>query len=393
MLGAVALAGVLLVLGLSIGVIVGATAARRSRRGHQGAQAVQLAPIGEGVDLDAPPVHTGPAPFDYAQYEDADEPDADRSIPSRSRCRSAPTTNVAIEIPVVEDPSGQLVDRRSATTRAPHQGPWKLPPANVLKRGSGKEADRRLIDEGGRVLEATLAQHGVDARLIGMTVGPTVTPYELELGARREGQPGHRPQPRHPVRDGVARRAHPRPDPRAQRDRRRGAEPVSASSSRSATCSPRRRRRPRTPTLAVGLGRDIAGKSVMLDLTTLPHVLIAGATGAGKSSCINSLVTSLLMRCTPDQVRLILVDPKRVELGAYNDLPHLLTRGRHQPEEGGQRARLGRPRDGHALRAARRGRRPRHHRLQRDVRPRRAAHQRRARPDHRARATSGCRSS
>ena len=75
----------------------------------------------------------------------------------------------------------------------------------------------------------------------------------------------------------------------------------------------------------MGLGRDISGKSVMLDVTTLPHVLIAGATGAGKSSCINSIVTSLLMRYTPDQVRLILVDPKRVELGAYNDLPHLLT--------------------------------------------------------------------
>ena len=80
-----------------------------------------------------------------------------------------------------------------------------------------------------------------------------------------------------------------------------------------------------TNPLDVGLGRDIAGRSVMIDLAALPHVLIAGATGAGKSSCINSLVTSLLMRNTPDQVRLILVDPKRVELGAYNGLPHLLT--------------------------------------------------------------------
>ena len=77
--------------------------------------------------------------------------------------------------------------------------------------------------------------------------------------------------------------------------------------------------------LEVAIGRDINGHAIMLNLATTPHLLIAGATGAGKSSCLNSLITSILMRSTPDDIRMILVDPKRVEMGQYDRVPHLLT--------------------------------------------------------------------
>ncbi len=285
---------------------------------------MQLTPIGEGVSLDAPPVHTGPAPFDYAQYEDAPDDEAVAEVVPEPEPAPVPrATDAAIEIPVVEDPSGQLVIALD-DEGAPHQGPWKLPPANVLKRGSGKEADRRMIDEGGRVLEATLAHHGVEARLVGTTVGPTVTRYELELGSgvKVNRVTGLSNDIQYAMASLDVRILAPIPGRSAvgvevpNKERiivTLGDVLAAPEAAKSKTA------------LGVGLGRDIAGKSVMLDVTTLPHVLIAGATGAGKSSCINSIVTSLLMRYTPDQVRLILVDPKRVELGAYNNLPHLLT--------------------------------------------------------------------
>jgi len=88
-----------------------------------------------------------------------------------------------------------------------------------------------------------------------------------------------------------------------------------------------------THPLEVAVGKDIAGKAVFLDLSSTPHLLIAGATGAGKSSGINCIITSLLMRTTPDQVRLILIDPKQVEMGQYQRLPHLLTQPVTNPKK------------------------------------------------------------
>ena len=85
--------------------------------------------------------------------------------------------------------------------------------------------------------------------------------------------------------------------------------------------------------LEVAIGKDIAGRPVFLDIASTPHLLIAGATGAGKSSGINCIITSLLMRTTPDQVRLILIDPKQVEMGQYQRLPHLLTQPVTNPKK------------------------------------------------------------
>ena len=203
-------------------------------------------------------------------------------------------------------------------------GSWKLPPANVLKRGTKHEIDRRFVEEGGRVLEATLAEFGVVAKLSGMTVGPTVTRYELELGsgvkvnrvtglshdiAYAMASPDVRILAPIPGRSAIGVEV-----PNRQRQLVTLGDLLATEDSKQAAHP-----------LEVALGRDISGQPVMLNLTAMPHLLIAGATGAGKSSCINTLVSSILMRATPDQVRLILVDPKRVELGGYNELPHLLT--------------------------------------------------------------------
>ncbi len=207
---------------------------------------------------------------------------------------------------------------------AAEPGTWRLPPVALLKRSKAAEVDRRQIEAMGHTLEDALAAHGVETRLVGMTVGPTVTRYELELG------PGVKVAKVTNLQRDIAyamaaadvRILAPIPGrsaigvevPNQQRQLVAVGDILVSAEAHAATHP-----------LEVAMGRDIAGRPVLENLATMPHILIAGATGAGKSSCINSLITSVLVRATPEQVRLILIDPKRVELGQYNGLPHLLT--------------------------------------------------------------------
>ena len=182
------------------------------------------------------------------------------------------------------------------------------------------------------MLQESLASHGVDTTLVGMTVGPTVTRYELELGtgvkvarvtslqkdiAYAMAATDVRILAPIPGRSAIGVEV-----PNHQRQLVALGDLLASPEAAKAT----------NP-LEVAVGKDIAGKAVFLDLATTPHLLIAGATGAGKSSGINCIITSLLMRTTPDDVRLILIDPKQVEMGQYQRLPHLLTQPVTNPKK------------------------------------------------------------
>jgi S-DNA-T family DNA segregation ATPase FtsK/SpoIIIE len=238
--------------------------------------------------------------------------------------RKKPTTEVVADEPHTQ---GQL-----DTGAAPKKGSWKLPPNSYLTR-SGKQAiDQVEVDQRGQDLAEALQSHGVAVTLVNQTVGPTVTRYELELG------PGVK----------VARVTSLQKDiayAMAATDVRILA-PIPGKSAIGIEVPNRTRQlvslgdlmasneaKVANHPLDVAMGKDIAGRSVFLNLATTPHLLIAGATGAGKSSGINCIITSILMRATPDQVKLILIDPKQVEMGQYARLPHLLTQPVTNPKK------------------------------------------------------------
>ncbi len=243
---------------------------------------------------------------------------AESEAPKPQRKRKRKPNVVAVDTAVRPTVEVKVPDR------APTEG-YALPPLDILSLSKRSVHDGRGLRETGEALEEALLQHGVDARLTKIVPGPTVTRYEIELA------PGVKVNKVTNLSNDIAYAL-------ASADVRILA-PIPGKSAIGIEV-PNRKRQLVTiadvltsdvaqmdhDPMLVSIGMDVSGAPRMLRLTELPHVLIAGATGAGKSSCINSLLTSILMRATPDEVRLILVDPKRVELGQYNDVPHLLTR-------------------------------------------------------------------
>ncbi|MSO91113.1 MAG: DNA translocase FtsK [Acetobacteraceae bacterium] len=202
---------------------------------------------------------------------------------------------------------------------------WQFPPLSLLRPPSGRDASgpsREMLDNNSRLLETVLSDYGVEGRIVDQKAGPVVTLYELEPA------PGIRSSRVIGLADDIARS-------------------LSVASVRIATVSGRNVIGIEVPNakretvflsellasepvqknqgrLALALGKDIEGRPVIADLATMPHLMIAGTTGSGKSVGVNAMILSLLYRLSPDQCRLIMIDPKMLELSVYEGIPHLM---------------------------------------------------------------------
>ncbi len=238
----------------------------------------------------------------------------------------APDEKAEVERPVGEEPEHLASPVLRVVAEPEDELPeieWKLPSVALLDTVTARR--ERMADEIKRnvkVIETTLQTFGVECKVVGVNPGPAVTQYEIQPG------PGVQVKRITALQNDLSLALAAAP--------LRIEAPIPGKSAvgievpnKSASLVTIREVietaafREGTNKLALGLGNDVSGQSIVADLTRMPHLLIAGATGQGKSVCINALITSLLFQVTPDHMRLLLIDPKRVELTGYNGLPHL----------------------------------------------------------------------